>query len=368
MKAASATAFGVIFLIFILDLFTPLGYSSWLLYSAPILILSSSFQQRKSVFLVMCLISVLIGLDFIFSPPGIRPLISTVNRLFGTSALWALAFMNFRRNRLERDLREQTSKLNSFVALVSESEKNLRTIFDSSYDAIFIHDVDGRIIDVNKKMLEMYGVDYKTTLSLSHVNDYSSAENPVHLLPEIWEKVRSGESLLFEWKAKKPGDGTTFDVEVFLRRIELNQKTAMLGTVRDISERKRAYEELEAKVGERTRELAETNRELRSEIMERSRAEEMIQKSKELSDSLNRLAIMIHSTLDFDQIMQRVVEEATTVLNSDATMIGLVEGDMFQIRYSHNLPESFTERKQADFKCIKGSLLCDPGHGCHCIQ
>lgn len=122
----------------------------------------------------------------------------------------------------------------------------LRTIFNSVYDAIFIHDFDGTIIDVNDKMLEMYQVDRENATKLSIRDDYSSPLNPLDQLPPIWQKVISGENQFFEWIARRPKDGSVFDVEVFLRRLSLAEKDVILANVRDITERRRAEKELYA--------------------------------------------------------------------------------------------------------------------------
>jgi PAS domain S-box-containing protein len=42
-----------------------------------------------------------------------------------------------------------------------QAERAFSTVFDSVHDAIFLHDLDGKIIDVNRTMLEMYGVNSK---------------------------------------------------------------------------------------------------------------------------------------------------------------------------------------------------------------
>ena len=53
----------------------------------------------------------------------------------------------------------------------------------------------------------------------------------------------SGESQLFEWICRRPGDGSTFDGEIFLRKITLKNKDLIMASIRDITRRKRAEEE-----------------------------------------------------------------------------------------------------------------------------
>ncbi len=120
----------------------------------------------------------------------------------------------------------------------SESEKALTTVFNSVYDAIFLHDIDGRVVDVNNQMLELYRVTKEEALSMTIEEHFSSPDNDMSFLPDVWHKVLDGETMLFEWKARRPHDGSEFEVEVFLRRIELCGKGAIIATVRDIHSRK----------------------------------------------------------------------------------------------------------------------------------
>ncbi|MEK0184492.1 PAS domain S-box protein, partial [Microcoleus anatoxicus] len=130
-------------------------------------------------------------------------------------------------------------------AAVQISEQNLRTIFNNVYDAIFIHDLEGQILDVNNRMLEMYGVSASQATKLSFKNDYSTAENPFAEFAEIWQRVIAGETARIEWKARRPQDNSTFDAEIALSQINLNGNVSIIANVRDISDRKLAEAELQ---------------------------------------------------------------------------------------------------------------------------
>ncbi|WP_338834086.1 hypothetical protein MHLNE_04520 [Moorella humiferrea] len=124
-----------------------------------------------------------------------------------------------------------------------QAEEAFRTIFNSVHDAIFIHEPEGEILDVNETMLRMYGITSKgEAVKLSIAQDYSSPGNPLEQLREWWQKAVEGESPRFEWKARRPVDGTVFDAEVCLKKITFAGKDAILATVRDITERKREEE------------------------------------------------------------------------------------------------------------------------------
>lgn len=118
-----------------------------------------------------------------------------------------------------------------------QSSQNLLTILNSVQDAIFLHDLDGQILDVNEQMLTLYRVERDEALHFSIMVDYSAADCPADRLPQLWSQVLAGENLSFPWTARRPHDGSTFAVEVFLRRITLGRRDVVLATVRDISQR-----------------------------------------------------------------------------------------------------------------------------------
>jgi PAS domain S-box-containing protein len=142
---------------------------------------------------------------------------------------------------LEQEIRDRKQA----EAALQVSEQNLRTIFNNVYDAIFIHDFEGNILDVNNRMLEMYGVTQEQAKKLSLKNDYSSGDNPIEQIREIWERVLAGETFRMEWKTRRPNDGSTFDAEIALSKINLNGNVNIIANVRDISDRKQAEAELQ---------------------------------------------------------------------------------------------------------------------------
>jgi PAS domain S-box-containing protein len=126
------------------------------------------------------------------------------------------------------------------------SEQTLRTIFDSAYDAFFIHDLEGRVLDVNRRTLELYGISRTEALSYTIFNEFSARNNDMEALAENWSRVLAGETLNFEWISRKPHSEELFAVEVALNRIEYHGQPAILATVHDISGRKQAEAELRA--------------------------------------------------------------------------------------------------------------------------
>ncbi len=120
-----------------------------------------------------------------------------------------------------------------------ESEKNYRIIFNSTNEAIFIHDAaTGKILDVNDSMLKMYGYESKNEL-LDNIENFRAAELPYNeseAVDFIRKTVLEGPQT-FEWLAKKK-NGERFWTEVSLRETEISGYKRVLAVVRDITERK----------------------------------------------------------------------------------------------------------------------------------
>ena len=124
------------------------------------------------------------------------------------------------------------------------SESRFRNVFNSQHDAIFVHDIYGNIIDVNDTMLKMYNVTRDEALTFSFANDYSSSKNSLAMTQKRWKNALKGDLQEFEWEARRPKDGSTFDVQVNLHKISLGDENTVLSTVRDVTVRKKAENEL----------------------------------------------------------------------------------------------------------------------------
>ena len=121
------------------------------------------------------------------------------------------------------------------------SDERFQAIYHSINDAIFIHDHQtGAILDVNKKMLEMYGYTLQEALLLN-IQDISSGIPP-YTRENAIDRVRKAAlqgAQYFEWQAKDK-NGHLFWVDVNMKFTTIADKHLVLATVRDITERKEA--------------------------------------------------------------------------------------------------------------------------------
>jgi PAS domain S-box-containing protein len=132
----------------------------------------------------------------------------------------------------------------------SESEeqrtkKTIRTLIDKTYDAVIIHTPEGRIYDVNDKLLKMFHITRQEALTYT-IADLTGPDAPVEKRTDIITRVLAGEDQFLVWEAKRPHDGSVFPIEKFLTRINFGPNYYVLCNIRDISmqERTRVFDEM----------------------------------------------------------------------------------------------------------------------------
>ena len=108
----------------------------------------------------------------------------------------------------------------------------------------------------------------------------------------------------------------------------------LLGISEDITERKqaeealrKAHEELEMRVQERTAEMLSANQALQAEIAERSRAEAEIQRRNQDLAALNMIATTIGQSVGLEQILNDTLASALQVLEIDGGWVQLLDDD-----------------------------------------
>jgi PAS domain S-box-containing protein len=128
-----------------------------------------------------------------------------------------------------------------------ESEDKYRTTFDSSFDALMLLDRKG-FFDCNTSTLKMFGCKSVNEFTKYHPADLSPSAQPdgtssmQAAITHINQAFDKGTDHFF-WVHKRT-DGTTFPADVLLTRIKLECRNVLQATVRDITEQKKAEEQL----------------------------------------------------------------------------------------------------------------------------
>jgi PAS domain S-box-containing protein len=135
-----------------------------------------------------------------------------------------------------------------------ESEERYRALFEGANDAILTIR-DGRCVSFNNKALEIYRCTESELLGATPA-DFSPPMQPdgANSAEKALEKMTlafSGMPQSFDWRHLRR-DGTSFDAEVGLNRVEYQGKAELLVIVRDITERKRAEKALKVSEAEKS--------------------------------------------------------------------------------------------------------------------
>ena len=126
--------------------------------------------------------------------------------------------------------------------VLRRSETRLRTLYDSTSDAVMLLDEKG-FFDCNKATLAMFGCATREEFCSKHPADLSPSEQPcgtssLMLANRQIAKAMADGSNRFEWIHKRADTGQTFPAEVLLNAMELDGKRVLQATVRDITEHK----------------------------------------------------------------------------------------------------------------------------------
>ena len=142
---------------------------------------------------------------------------------------------------IERELKEAEVRRERTRAeeALARSEIRFRRLVEQAADAMLVHDLEGRFVDVNRRACESLGYAKEELLGMS-VADVEVGHDPGSL-KDLWEEVSSGASLTLEGEHRRK-DGTTFPVEVRVGVFEDGGSPLVLALARDVTGRKEAEE------------------------------------------------------------------------------------------------------------------------------
>jgi len=141
---------------------------------------------------------------------------------------------------LSNSFAEMAMKIQKQTTYLKESEKKYRSIFEESNDGIILHDLDGNIIDSNKKAQQLVGYNEdelrKIRVPVLH------PESELETAKRAFEETKHIGHVNFETKFLRK-DGSEIFVDISSRFIDFGEKLIQ-GIVRDITLRKEAEKNL----------------------------------------------------------------------------------------------------------------------------
>lgn len=143
--------------------------------------------------------------------------------------------------KLYQALQTELEERKRVEAALRESEMNYHGIFDSVNDLIFVIDAQtGKIVDINRKVIELFGFVWGKEECLSYISDHLAAS-----LTKVVQQSRSNSKIqrhVVEWKL--PGKEISIWLEISIRQAMIGASTRILGVARDVTDRKKFEEQL----------------------------------------------------------------------------------------------------------------------------
>lgn len=193
---------------------------------------------------------------------------------------------------LSESFEEMSAAIHQRQKALQEDEQKYRSLIEQSGDAIYLEQ-DGHFIVLNKKFKELFG-DFSGTLSVANGIHQLASQSDLVFVQEQQMRMLTGEvsDLRFEFKALNHV-GEEIDVEVSTSAFLYRNHLAIQGIIRDITERKRTQE---------------SEREQRN-----------------LAEALRDTASVLTSTLNFNEVIDRILNNIGKVVPCYALNIMLID-------------------------------------------
>jgi PAS domain S-box-containing protein len=137
------------------------------------------------------------------------------------------------------ETRERAAKLDRALR---ESEEKYRSLFNQSVSGIYIHDVEGRILDVNQTAVRQSGYSKEELLELT-VFDLHPDQSDKDEILRIWHLSEPGQRHTIERKHRRK-DGTIFTVLISTGVVRYGNRDHILTIVQDITDQREVEENL----------------------------------------------------------------------------------------------------------------------------
>ena len=190
-----------------------------------------------------------------------------------------------------------------------KSEIQFRTIFDSASDGILLADMETRRFFLsNRAICQMLGYTH-AEMSVLGVDEIHPLEHLPYVLEQFNRQAR-GEIELAKSLPVQRKDGSVFYADVNAAQVMVGERPYLMGIFHDISERKRAEDDLRRNL-DRARQSRQA---MLSTLEDQKRAEEEIRRRADEFAALYETSRDLNSQEDLGILLTTIVERATRLL------------------------------------------------------
>ncbi len=259
-------------------------------------------------------------------------------------------------HRLIQDVREHEATLQVEIAERKRAEESLRedryllrTLIDIMPDYIYVKDTEARFLLVNSLVQHTFGAASGDEVIGKTDFDFFPQDMAAHFYADDCLVFQTGQPVVNREEPSLNPEGN--HIWLLTTKVPLldshGQIIGLVGIGRDITAQKqaedalrRAHDELEHRVSERTAELTAINTQLQHEIAERERAEAAEREQRVLAEALRDTADALNSSLDSETVLDHVLTNVRRVVSHDAANVMLItEGFARVVRTSNYYAE-----------------------------
>jgi len=164
--------------------------------------------------------------------------------------------------------------------VIKSSEERLRILFEYAPDGYYLNDLKGNFIDGNIAAEKLIGYKKEELIGKSFLKSKILSPMQIPKAAALLAKNILGQPIGPDELTLNQKDGKQVTVEIRTFPVKIEGQNLVLGIARDITERKhaeeelkKAHDELEMRVKERTAELAIANKQLKKELEEHKQTE-----------------------------------------------------------------------------------------------
>lgn len=151
-------------------------------------------------------------------------------------------------------------ELQQKVEELESAKKNLETIFQNTIDGIIIHNINGKILSINKPAQKLLNIDDDDIKSVNLLDIPS--DNLAETLNKTWGKALNGQPQIIEWRGSQLKTHKKLFLQISINKTIWDNQDALVAVLRDFEERVIYEEELI-----KAKEKAEENDRLKSAFL-----------------------------------------------------------------------------------------------------